>query len=764
MSGWRSDLAIGVRLAVGGGRTSVARFVLSTIGVGIAVLVLLMAASVGTIAGNRDDRTMAQSPDSTPIEGVAPTEMVWDGTSFRGQRIGVKRLRGTGPDSPLPVGVPRMPAADEMYVSAALKELLDSPESELLRPRFPQRVVGVLPPEAVADPYDLEAYTGLRQDYAEGDVTAVYKFGVTYDRDLQPEFLLLLLLGVVALLVPVFIFVASSTRIAGAERDRRLAALRLVGGDSRQVRRIAAAETLVSALAGLVVGAVAFLLLRPVAASVRLMGVGVYPSDVVPSWWLVGVIVVAVPALAVLTAQAALRRTIIEPLGVVRFSRPVRRRVVWRLLLVAAGAALLLVELGDENSDIWAVRIAMGTTLMLVGVPVLLPVVVERVVSRLRGGPPSWQLAVRRLQLDSGTSARVIGGIAVVLAGAIALQALLFSQASAVGLGQTDQPGRTGAVTEPMARGWVGADGADEIAELLSGVEGVEWVARFTTADLSADMNENNVLGVAIASCADIERVYRVADCADGDVFTWPNALADQGYAPGQRLTSIEWTENGMAALGEWTLPTEVREIAVEDSMGRSENLLVTPAAAPPGADDRGVGLRIMMDPSNPDTIEHLRNATFDLVGTDFYFDGNMGANVTEEQETFLTIQRGLLIGSLFTLMLAGVSLLVLAVEHIRERRRPLAVLAASGVPTGSIARSLLWQIGVPIGLGVVVAVATGVGLAALVNRMTNDPLLVDWAGVGVMTGAAAVLGVLVCLVTLPFLRSATRVESLRTE
>src|SRR5206468_3625992 len=57
-------------------------------------------------------------------------------------------------------------------------------------------------------------------------------------------------------------------------------------------------------------------------------------------------------------------------------------------------------------------------------VPLTLPWIVERVVARLGGGSPAWQLAVRRLQLDSGTPARVVGGVAVVLAGAIALQTL----------------------------------------------------------------------------------------------------------------------------------------------------------------------------------------------------------------------------------------------------------------------------------------------------------------------------------------------------
>jgi hypothetical protein len=762
--GWRTDLVIGVRLAVGGGRTSLARFVLGAIGVGIAVAVLLTSASVGTIAANRDDRGDARKIVSEPVAGVAPTLLRHDSTEFRGQNIQVQRIMATGANSPLPPGVARMPAADEMVVSPAMAELLADPDNALVLPRFPQRVIGELPETTVVDPGDLIVYIGLHPDLVEAGLTEAYAFGVFEGTELEPLLLLLLLLGVVALLVPVFIFVASSTRIAGAERDRRLSALRLVGAGSRQVRRIAAAETLVSALAGLVLGAAIFLAIRPLVGGVRLMDTGVWPADVVPSPWLVLVIAVAVPALAVLTAQFALRRTLIEPLGVVRFSKPVRRRVWWRLALVAAGAGLLLWHGGvDDNSRMWAYSVAAGATMMLIGVPVLLPVIVERVVARLRGGPPSWQLAVRRLQLDSGTSARVIGGIAVVLAGAVALQAVLMSASAAVELPEERE---SGLAAEPMARGWAEGDDAAMLLETVNGVDGVLWTASFRGVEIEAKHPQGpSSMSVYTADCGDIERVYRVVDCVDGDVFQ-PTELGDltaQGVTPGAVTPVVRYSEEkqGYESFGEWRVPERTRPLTEPPGANRY-GLIATPKAAPPVDPQGHTSLDIRLDPAKPDAIELLRNATFTSAVN--VYESSYRPDYNAEQATFLTIRRALLLGSLFTLMLAGVSLLVLAVEHIRERRRPLAVLAASGVPTGSIARSLLWQIGVPIGLGVVVAVGTGVALAALVMRLATASLVVDWSGVLLMSGAAVLLGLLVCLVTLPFLRSATRIESLRTE
>ncbi|MDQ3405273.1 MAG: ABC transporter permease, partial [Actinomycetota bacterium] len=262
-----NDFAIGVRLAVGGGRTSLARFVLSTFGVAIAVAVLLLAASIGPMTDAREQRGLAEVPSTEKIDGVAPLYYAATLNEFRSQLISVRLLHATGPTSPKPPGLTTLPTADEIHVSPALGRLLaDNP---LLRERFPQRVIGTLAPEVVRQPDALVAYIGGDERLAAGKIQEVYRFGKTaVETPLNPPLLLLLLLGSVALLVPVFIFVAASTRIAGAERDRRLSAIRLVGADNRQVRRIAAAESLVSAVAGLAVGVVLFLVGRQAADGV----------------------------------------------------------------------------------------------------------------------------------------------------------------------------------------------------------------------------------------------------------------------------------------------------------------------------------------------------------------------------------------------------------------------------------------------------------------------------------------------------------------
>ena len=85
---WLHDLVLGVRLAVGGGRTSWARLVLGTIGVGMAATVLLVAASLGHILSDQAARTAARQTDSAAVPGVAPLDYIlrWHAVPRHGDR------------------------------------------------------------------------------------------------------------------------------------------------------------------------------------------------------------------------------------------------------------------------------------------------------------------------------------------------------------------------------------------------------------------------------------------------------------------------------------------------------------------------------------------------------------------------------------------------------------------------------------------------------------------------------------------------------
>ena len=769
IGGWVNDLAMGVRLAVGGGRTAMVRVVLAALGIAIAVTVLLVATCVGTMSENRAARSVATLPNADLDAGSTPTYLARRQSEFHGEYVLINYVWSPGRDAPKPDALPALPKPGEMYVSPALAELLGSDEGSLLRPRLPHRTVGVLDKELVVDPGTLEAWVGADHTLADSVyVEEAYGFGdrsTLYGAD--PGMLSLILIGAVLLLLPVLIFVTSASRVAGAERDRRLSALRLVGAGRWQVRRIAAAESLVSAVLGMAAGGVIFAVGRLYVEDLDMFGESAYTSDMVPDPVLAVVVLALIPALSVLTALFALRRTIIEPLGVLRQSKPIRRRAWWRFAVAALGVLLLITQGGaDARTDNAAIMLAAGTGLTLIGMVVLLPWLLERVANRITGGPPSWMLAVRRLQLDSGTSSRVVGGVAVVLAGMITMQTVLLSLGGALAMPSTRDAMQ--GIVEVHSDTPLAAD----IQRSLSGTPGVLSASTLRdTSAYDADRPENG-FGFTVADCAAMKALGGVRTCQDGDVFAMDSKYQTPP-APGTRLEfreypdhAADWDPDDYTVTGTWTIPDHVVTLPEDEQSPLHGSLYVTPGAIPNDVVPSGSStvMAKISDTVTSDELEGVRNTLAEFGWQATYYSYNTAPELSADQQTFASIRTALYAGSIFTLALAGVTMLVMAAEHIRERRRPLAMLAASGVPRAVLGRSILWQVALPIGLGVIMALITGIGLAAMMLHVAGDPMTVDWSGITLMCTGAAALSLLVNALTLPFLKRAMRLNTIRTE
>jgi hypothetical protein len=269
---------------------------------------------------------------------------------------------------------------------------------------------------------------------------------------------------------------------------------------------------------------------------------------------------------------------------------------------------------------------------------------------------------------------------------------------------------------------------------------------------------------VSISSCATITRTLPVSRCADGDSF-----LASSAGVPDQARPGDTWQLTGrhdhteQIAYTVPNLPSVSRPMRVERGPYIADGVVLTPAAAAAVTlpADRQALTYVQTDPAQADAGDQIAAALAGLTWQ-VYVTLTDSASLGAGRDTYDVIRGGLLTASLFTLLLAGISMLVLALEQIRERRRPLAMLA--GVPKSTLARSLLWQTAVPVVLAVIVAVGTGIGLAGLVVRMAGLSLRVDWPTIGAFAGATVVLVLLVTALTLPTLRGSTQLSSLRTE
>lgn len=738
---WVNDLALGMRLALGGGgaRTALVRLALTAVGVGLGVAVLLTATSMPHMMAARDDRASARFPDVGTAEGVDPVHMVTRNDEFRGRGLQGYLVQATGPRLPAAPGVDRLPGLGEAVLSPALAELLRSPEGELLRSRLSQPVIGTIGDAGLTGPNELFFYVGSDTVARQPDAALVTRFGAaTSHRGLSALELLLVVMGATTCLVPVFVFVVTSTRLAAAARDRRLAALRLVGADRGQVHRIAAGEALLGSFAGLLAGLALFLLVRALVPEITVSAFrgGLYGTDVVPDWRLGVPALLALPVLACAAAVFALRPVVIEPLGVVRRGTRTRRKLAWRLFPAVTGGVLLLTGLDGDSAD--NPFVIVGVVLVLMAVPLVLPWVVERVAGLLGGGSPAWLLAVRRLQLDSATAARLVSGVAVVLAGSIALQGVYART-------ESERPAPQDIRVLASYYATSVADG-EAFTAAFHALPGQRDTPVRTGAMIETASGERT--SVVVANCARL-RAGGIADCRDGDVYA---ATTLSGYVPtpGDHLWFSEVRQVHRAATPQWTVP------AVHRVPLSGEELVVTPGAL---ATASGVGLTVSatLPTGDPDLVERVRN----VVG----WNGTVYSLGTGRDGTYALITRVLSVGSVLVLLFVAGSLLVAAWEQLRERRRSLAALAANGVGRGVLARSLVWQLVIPVAVAVVVAVPAGLALDWLVlTLVVHSPMRVDVPAIALLTATAIAAVLFVTALTLPALWRTTNLENLREE
>ncbi|NKY97030.1 FtsX-like permease family protein [Nocardiopsis alborubida] len=765
---WYRDLAMGARLTLNGGWAGWTGTLLTALGVGLGVMVLLLAAAAPSVRAAGQDRMDARAP--VRLEQGAPTGdaavlaapeiVVYRGDMFVGMLL--EAPGGTGTDV-RPPGIDRLPEAGELYVSPALRDLLDSPENALLAERFEgASVTGLIGSEGLRGPHEPYFYLGtdaLSQDPAQ---YAVSGFGADQRGDGMAAILVLLIVVIiVVLLLPIAAFILTAMRFGAERRDQRLAALRLVGADRAMTRRIAAGESLVGAVLGLVLGTGFFLVARTFADDVRLPGSGVLPADLTPVPLIAALVAVLVPVSAVLVTLLALRRVEVSPLGVFREGTDRGRRLWWRVLVLAAGCAVLAVlgRGGGSEGTEWAV--AVGVSVALTGFTLLLPWVVEAVVGRLRGGPLSWQMATRRLQLNSGIAARTVSGVTLAVAGAIALQ-MLFSAANAqVPSGGDQEPGRVEMIASTTVESR--AEGA-EFARGVDGARGVESSSPFLMAHLPpADAPpgaDDPWRTVVVADCATLGELITFSSCADGDAF----AAGEEASAvrPGDRLDLNNAPPGDSAADPRpWTVPP-VREARAADPLVEQEyqGLFLTPSTLPVEELEHLLStVFITLDGSDPDAVEHVRNHIgVDSPGTD------LRALHEESGGSVLTsIGDALQAGAVLTMLVIGASMVISTVEQLRERRRQLSVLIAFGTSRSTLAASVLWQTAIPVVLGLAIAVGGGTGLGLLLLRLADLPVA-DWLSFLPLVGAGLGVIALVTLASLPYLWRMTSPEGLRTE
>ncbi|MHB8295481.1 MAG: FtsX-like permease family protein [Acidimicrobiales bacterium] len=734
--------------------------------------------------------------------------LVNPGDSFRGRPLTRVLVAAVGSPAGLgrPPGVARLPGPGQLVVSPALARLLGSPGGNLLRPRLAGRVTGTIGRSGLVYPGELLAYMGSKPPAkpASGGWQPATGFGpppsppgTRQSPVLSASLVLFVVLGSVVVLAPVLAFIITATRLSAATRERRLATLRLLGATPAQVRLLLATEAGLAAVTGSIAGAgllVAGRQLLPLVLPGVLM---VFPSELSPKPSVVLAVLVVVPVLALVAGLVSLRRVELTPLGVQRRARhPRERRAgLWRLAPLALGFAGLATMVGYRHALsasnhflLPRLSLAGSTLLVVVGVIVAGPwvgVVLAGPLAR-RTRSAGALLGARRLQLEPTSTARIAGGVAVVAFAATAMLELAPYFDRVPASGAPASPGlmvvQSAHPTKPFLARLAGLAGVGAVVP----VESLEAAGQPTPGQPTAGAAVQPWT-VNVVSCAGMHLVLgaRAPHCSAG---------APAGFYPaGQLQVSPSvvrpFVEQQTAATGGQTgtgapppvpgarpfapFPLPARLAPVPNLAGLSTNsidgfgygLMLTTSAVP-----RSVWASML--PSSLTTVVvsthswRARQRVRDLVAA-----RSPGAYVMAERQIVSVsnqlqheVARAVDVGLALVLVVASAGLLIETLDALAERRRPLAVLAATGVSRRTLAASVVVATGLPLLGAVALAEAAALGAAALFQLLVLAHLRLAIVPAA-MTAAGGLAGVaLVTLATLPSVAMSHAAEGLRAD
>ncbi|MFD0566596.1 FtsX-like permease family protein [Kitasatospora saccharophila] len=436
-------IRLGLRLAVSGGREAWLRLLVTAAAVAVGVGLLLTTLAAVNAVHTQNGRYawvntgFAADAEAAPADreaagtasgGDAPLWWMVRRDAFQGEQIGRVDVAPTGPTTALPPGVDRLPADGEYYLSPALAKLADAVPPEQLADRFGSHRIGILGKDALPGPDSLVALVGRTpQELSALDgATRVTRILTTPpDRcddcpvGIQSDGVTLILTVVTgALVFPLLILIGTATRLSATQRERRFAAMRLVGATPRQVTAVSAVESALAAAAGVLLGFLPYLAVRGQVAAMSLTGYRFYTSDLALTLPQAAVVVLGVPLAAVVAARIALRRVQVSPLGVSRRVTPKPPRA-WRVAPLLAGLAELVFLLVRHPESVpGQVRGYLSSFgLIMIGLVLSGPWLTGRAAALLarRTQRPAALIAARRLADNPTAGFRAVSGLVLAL-------------------------------------------------------------------------------------------------------------------------------------------------------------------------------------------------------------------------------------------------------------------------------------------------------------------------------------------------------------
>ncbi|TQL03220.1 ABC transporter permease [Cellulomonas sp. SLBN-39] len=770
-------IRLGLRMGVIGGlRTSLPTAV-TTVATAIGALLLLLILSIGPAMQARADRVAwISSPYLTNPASVghaADGSVTYIATStdhIGAEAVLVVDVAGTGPSAPVPPGIAALPGVGEVVMSPALRELVAS--NPPARDRYGADV-GDIADVALEGPDALVAVRGVAAADAALAGLPVTRFA---EAGTVPELSgvlgVLLLVAAVGAIAPVMLLVTIGTRLTVRSREKRLAALRLVGATRAQVAQLAAVESVVPSTVGALLGCALMLALRPAAAHVSYDAGRWFPSDLTPAPWGFVAVVVGVPIATVVATLLTLSRVQDEPMSTARGARASRVRS-WRAaaLLVALPAAYLLVA-GASAGDVLGGgadrATAVAFALLMIGLLLAGPWITQVVGDVMsRSGRVAALLAGRRLADSPRVAHRAVAS--VVLAVLVSSLFVITTPAAAETLTSTDGSGQRSATARASVF-YAAPAATARVVDRLSSTPGL----RAPTAVYEGALQTSaGAVRVWMADCAGLREAARLdgLPCAEGpllatgDVADLTDGLGAQGE--GITLDSV-WDAEVSSLLAPAadavnTLHLPVSRVAVMPDLGGPDmpDLVVDSSLISEELHELRPTL-VVFRYDDPVALEQARTVVVGEVP---------GASVATRQTVFdgysqdvRRLYRIVVLAVVGIVVIASFSLVVAAMIGLVERRRPFAMLRAAGASVAVLRKVVLLEVLTPLIVLVALASVLGGLIGSWAAAAAGSNPTSHWSSVLL----PAALGVGICLVmtsgALPFVGRVTDGEAARAE
>ncbi len=695
-------IRLGLRLTFGSGREALLRVLVTAAAVALGVGLLLAALAGINGLHAQSDRGAWLNSAVQPTPPTSPASGLWwepSTDSFGSQLIDQIDVAAAGPGAPIPPGMSRLPGRGQYFASPALVSLLRSQPPDELRDRYPGRLVGTIGSAGLPSPNSLIIVIGhsvdqLSKQPAAIEIGAIQSglancYGCQSVAGSGPVLEFILVGAAVALVLPILILIATASRLSAVRREQRFASMRLIGATPRQISTISAAEAVIAALAGVVLGFGLFFAFRPLLYHVPITGAPLAQGDLSLHAIDILIAVVGVPIAAVVSARLALRRVQISPLGVTRHVRK-RPPGIARIVPLLAGIAFLAYF--DAAGKPGAIQrqlleLLVGFALLIVGLVLAGPwftTVGSRIMAERASGPATL-IAGRHLLDNPKAAFRFVSGLVIALFVASAAIGALSSVTQVTGGSSADaslstlaDPFCTYSTTDcPTAA--VVASVPPSVLHQLRATPGVQGVAVIHDAPNQTQGERS----FGLVACGALAKTPAIGRCAPGAT------VASVGY-----FLSKVLGHTANAATTTWP----------------SQSLSTAQLASIP------VSAVVVATNGSSSAIERVRTElerAFPLQGTPVTVEA-LGPS-TERLLTMIQAMTDVIIVA--SLIIAACSLAVNIAAGLAERRRPFSLLRLTGVPRKLLHRVVTLESALPLLLVAAVSIVVGLLAAALYLR-----------------------------------------------